>query len=658
MAPTFNEINEKALQPYMKNQITQQVAIDRGWLTLVSGNFAPENPVNNAEIEKMFNDAIQVLEDSVVDENYEGEVEFADDVVVLPEETQATVDENGIVSIADCLVEITKDTKFAVYYDNLPVVYQAQDVTVKENITEIQTITIDASEGFKKMDIQGVASSEVMEIIPIDDAEVSINDAVSATSTFATKKLKSVDVDKKVNIGDGISVGLDVGITNPQIEYKINANSVYVAFKGETLINYSLDVDLASMALTTKEVPLFKANVFGVGSFTVYSKVTFNGSIYGTVSGSLIAGIECVKGGSIRTIRSFQKNGFVANVEAEAAVCLGVKFGVTEISGINAYVFAEMGAKAKIAHTAYSSGFPKNCTHYSSFLFVKYGAKANVEIGIKPVTWETSIDMTTDVYTESNSPIKVVHHYEDGTEVYPCSRGNTYNGFFTNLNSKWNGCGWLGANGAYGLDGEGKPLPLYEYTLNENNDATITKYNYNYSSVVIPSEIDGYKVIAIGNDAFKNKSMYFLSIPDSVITIGNNAFRDCKYLTTVIFGNSLTTIGSDAFNACISLRSVDIPDSVTSIYTSAFDSCRSLRKVKLSNAIEKIGGRAFAYTAISSIHIPKSLNNCEVSLWRGVYDWSYDFNNTEYTIRGGIFHCCENLKNVTFENAKRLFGIK
>jgi flagellar biosynthetic protein FliP len=30
MAPTFNEINEKALQPYMKNQITQQVALDRG----------------------------------------------------------------------------------------------------------------------------------------------------------------------------------------------------------------------------------------------------------------------------------------------------------------------------------------------------------------------------------------------------------------------------------------------------------------------------------------------------------------------------------------------------------------------------------------------------------------------------------------------------
>ena len=30
MAPTFNEINEKALQPYMKNQITQQAALDRG----------------------------------------------------------------------------------------------------------------------------------------------------------------------------------------------------------------------------------------------------------------------------------------------------------------------------------------------------------------------------------------------------------------------------------------------------------------------------------------------------------------------------------------------------------------------------------------------------------------------------------------------------
>ena len=30
MAPTFNEINEKALQPYMKNQITQQAALERG----------------------------------------------------------------------------------------------------------------------------------------------------------------------------------------------------------------------------------------------------------------------------------------------------------------------------------------------------------------------------------------------------------------------------------------------------------------------------------------------------------------------------------------------------------------------------------------------------------------------------------------------------
>lgn len=30
MAPTFNDINENALQPYMKNQITQQAALDRG----------------------------------------------------------------------------------------------------------------------------------------------------------------------------------------------------------------------------------------------------------------------------------------------------------------------------------------------------------------------------------------------------------------------------------------------------------------------------------------------------------------------------------------------------------------------------------------------------------------------------------------------------
>ena len=37
MAPTFNEINEKALQPYMNNQITQQVDLDRGIVPI--GNF-------------------------------------------------------------------------------------------------------------------------------------------------------------------------------------------------------------------------------------------------------------------------------------------------------------------------------------------------------------------------------------------------------------------------------------------------------------------------------------------------------------------------------------------------------------------------------------------------------------------------------------------
>ena len=54
-------------------------------------------------------------------------------------------------------------------------------------------------------------------------------------------------------------------------------------------------------------------------------------------------------------------------------------------------------------------------------------------------------------------------------------------------------------------------------------------------------------------------------IPDSVISIGNVAFRDCHSLTSVTIPNSVTSIGNTAFRGCSGLISIIIPDSVTSI---------------------------------------------------------------------------------------------
>ncbi|MGI6493366.1 MAG: leucine-rich repeat protein [Candidatus Methanomethylophilaceae archaeon] len=69
-----------------------------------------------------------------------------------------------------------------------------------------------------------------------------------------------------------------------------------------------------------------------------------------------------------------------------------------------------------------------------------------------------------------------------------------------------------------------------------------------------------------------------MTIPDSVISIGNYAFHGCAGLTSVTIGNSVTSIGDRAFYNCTGLTSVTIPDSVTSIGDYAFHNCTGLTK--------------------------------------------------------------------------------
>ena len=69
------------------------------------------------------------------------------------------------------------------------------------------------------------------------------------------------------------------------------------------------------------------------------------------------------------------------------------------------------------------------------------------------------------------------------------------------------------------------------------------------------------------------------AIPDSVTSIGAEAFYNCKSLTSVTIPDSVTSIGDFTFSYCESLTSVTIPDSVTSIGHYAFEGCRSLTDV-------------------------------------------------------------------------------
>ena len=114
------------------------------------------------------------------------------------------------------------------------------------------------------------------------------------------------------------------------------------------------------------------------------------------------------------------------------------------------------------------------------------------------------------------------------------------------------------------------------------------------TDLYIPTWIDGYMVIGIGTNAFRdNNKIINLYIGDNVRRLGYNTFSGCKNLSSIMFGLNMTYLGEDMFENCTSLNRVDIPEQITEIGYSCFSGCTSLMAVTLPDNLETIGSGAF-----------------------------------------------------------------
>lgn len=149
----------------------------------------------------------------------------------------------------------------------------------------------------------------------------------------------------------------------------------------------------------------------------------------------------------------------------------------------------------------------------------------------------------------------------------------------------------------------------YMYKLDENNNAIITGTLSNDTDIVIPSDVDGYTVVGIGDEAFKeDERLSSISLPEYVRTIGDKAFYGCTSLVSVGLPQSLESIGVATFYNCTSLVSVDLPQSVESIPNSAFWGCESIANLDISDTVTSIGSEAFALcTGLENVVIPSSV---------------------------------------------------
>ena len=86
---------------------------------------------------------------------------------------------------------------------------------------------------------------------------------------------------------------------------------------------------------------------------------------------------------------------------------------------------------------------------------------------------------------------------------------------------------------------------------------------------------------AIADFAFEGTDLTSVTIPDTVTSIGWEAFRYCRSLKSVTIPDSVTEFGWEAFKGCSSLKSVTLPDSVKTISAEMFMDCGSLESVTI-----------------------------------------------------------------------------
>ena len=161
-----------------------------------------------------------------------------------------------------------------------------------------------------------------------------------------------------------------------------------------------------------------------------------------------------------------------------------------------------------------------------------------------------------------------------------------------------------------------------EYELNKDGQSytVISAGNYSGDVLNVPSHhADGKPITAIGTKAFAGSVLTTVYLPDTVKTVGTNAFGNshelefvrmpknaelgegvfiyCENLRQVILPEALKILPGETFRGCLSLQEIYFPEGLTVIGNFSMEGCRSLKEIYIPDSVQYIQQSAFAECA-------------------------------------------------------------
>ena len=137
-----------------------------------------------------------------------------------------------------------------------------------------------------------------------------------------------------------------------------------------------------------------------------------------------------------------------------------------------------------------------------------------------------------------------------------------------------------------------------------------------------------------------------IALPDSVTEIERNAFFETG-LRNIQLPEKLTLIGGGAFCNCKNLKQVQLPPQLKELGEGAFFNCENLAQIQLPSQLNKLGGDAFGEcTSLDKIDIPAGLKQIESNTFRNTGLTSVTLHEGLTKIEDGAFHDCLKLKKI------------